>query len=75
MLGGSRTRQAGSWRAPAVVWRGSSHHPSSERDKDEVVDPAASNSPSDFGRVVVAFHSSLNSLDSRLDTNSGCGRK
>ena len=39
--------------------------------KDEVMDSAASNCPSNFGRVVVAIHCSLNSLDSRLDKSSG----
>ena len=43
--------------------------------KDEVVDPAATNCPSCFGRVVVVVHGSLDSLDARCDKRSGCGWK
>jgi hypothetical protein len=42
--------------------------------KDEIVDSAALNCPSSFGRVVVVDHCLLNSPDSRLDKSSGCGR-
>ena len=43
--------------------------------KDEKMDPAVLNRPSCFGSVVVASHCAENSLDSRLESNSGVGWK
>ena len=43
--------------------------------KDEIVDPAAANCPSCFGRIVVAVHGSLKSLDSSCKISSCVGRK
>ena len=41
--------------------------------KDEVMDPAAANCLSCFGRVVVAVHGSLKSLDSSCEISSCVG--
>jgi hypothetical protein len=43
--------------------------------EDEVVEPAITNCPSDFGRGGLACQCTVDSLDARQDKNSGFGWK